>query len=58
MIEIISNHRNIDSRLQKGNRTTVSHDVWSDSTFSQRGSVLCRESDVRAQQISDTCTSQ
>src|SRR5580658_9212 len=27
-------HRNIDSRLQKRNRTTVSHDVWSDSAFS------------------------
>src|ERR1700683_799711 len=34
MTEIISNHRNIDSRLQKRNRTTVSHDVWSDSAFS------------------------
>ena len=34
MTEIISNHRNIDSRLQKGNGTTVSHDVWSDSPLS------------------------
>ena len=34
MTEVISNHRNIDSRLQKGNGTTVSHDVWSDSALS------------------------
>jgi len=34
MTEIISDHRHIDSRLQKGNGTTVSHDVWSDSPLS------------------------
>ena len=34
MTEIIANHRNIDTRLQKRNGTTVSHDVWSDSALS------------------------
>jgi rubredoxin len=34
MAEVISNHRNIDPCLQKGNGTTVSHDVWSDSALS------------------------
>jgi hypothetical protein len=54
MTEIISNHRNIDSRLQERNSTTVAHDVWSDSALSQRGSVLCRESNVLSQQIGNT----
>jgi transposase len=34
MAEVISNHRNIDPCLQKGNGTTVSHDVWSYSALS------------------------
>ena len=34
MAEVISYHRNIDPCLQKGNGTTVPHDVWSDSALS------------------------
>ena len=48
MTEIIANHRNIYTCLQKGNRATVSHDVWGDSAFSQRGNLLGCDSDMLA----------
>jgi hypothetical protein len=53
MAEVISNHRNIDPCLQKGNGTTVSHDVWTYSALSYHGSFLCRDADVLAQEISN-----
>ena len=34
MTEIVTNHGNIDARLQKRNRATVTHDVWGDPPFS------------------------
>ena len=34
MTEIIANHRDIHTRLQKRNRTTVAHDVGSDFALS------------------------
>lgn len=54
MTEIIANHRNADTRLQKCDRTAVAHNMWADPAFSQRRNVLRRDSDILAQQVGST----
>ena len=54
MPEIISDHGYINACLQERNRTTVAHDVWSDPSLSQCGSVLSCKPHVFPQQICDT----
>ena len=53
MTEIISDHGHINSCLQERNRTTVAHDVWSDASLSQCGSLLSRKPHIFPQQICD-----
>ena len=47
--EIITNHRNIHTRLKECNRTTMPHHVWSDMPLTQCRSVLCSQPDILSQ---------
>ena len=49
MTEIITNHRNIHTSLQKCNRATMPHHMWRHMALSKRRSVFCGEPDVLGQ---------